>query len=122
MATDRVDEVNEQLSQSDLPEWPPSTNGSSGDAAVPDTLRTPTVAIGALDAKTARLVAFAVLIAQGHEAARWHAVLARRYGASLAELEHAVAIASFVGGGGRSFEVAKKALAEFRASADAPKG
>jgi alkylhydroperoxidase/carboxymuconolactone decarboxylase family protein YurZ len=83
---------------------------------VPETLRTPTGVPGALDAKTARLIAFAALIAQGSDAARWHAVLAQRYGASLPELEHAAAIASFVGGGGRALEVAHKAIAELRAS------
>jgi hypothetical protein len=43
-------------------------------------------------------------------------VLAQRYGASFAELEHAAAIASFVGGGGRALEVAPKTIAELRAS------
>src|SRR5580700_11992045 len=117
MGIERGDGLSEPLSELDLPLWPSASGPRSDPDAAPDTLRTPSVAIGALDAKTARLVAFAVLIAQGHEAARWHAVLARRYGATLAELEHAVAIASFVGGGMRSFEVAKKALAEVRAAA-----
>jgi hypothetical protein len=43
-------------------------------------------------------------------------LLAQRYGASLPELEHAAAIASFVGGGGRALEVAHKTIAELRAS------
>jgi alkylhydroperoxidase/carboxymuconolactone decarboxylase family protein YurZ len=115
MATDGADENDEPSSSAELPPWPPSA-GAPAEGAVPETLRTPTVAIGALDAKTARLIAFAALIAQGRDAARWHAVLAQRYGASLAELEHAAAIASFVGGGGRALEVAHKAIAELRAS------
>jgi alkylhydroperoxidase/carboxymuconolactone decarboxylase family protein YurZ len=115
MAIDRADE-NDEPSSPELPPWPPAPGGPAVEASVPDTLRTPTVAVGALDAKTARLVAFAALIAQGRDAARWHGVLAQRYGASFAELEHAAAIASFVGGGGRALEVAHKTIAELRAS------
>ena len=115
MVTNRIEEMDEQAPESALPVWPPTPPAVSGEVHAPETLRTPTVALGALDAKTSRIVAFAVMISQGLEAARWHAVLAQRYGATLAELEHAVAIASFVGGGARSFEVAKKTLAELRA-------
>jgi alkylhydroperoxidase/carboxymuconolactone decarboxylase family protein YurZ len=113
MATDSADE-NEPSSSAKLPAWRPSAD-SPGEAPAPETLRTPTGVPGALDAKTARLIAFAALIAQGRDAARWHAVLAQRYGASLPELEHAAAIASFGGGGGRALEVAHKAIAELRA-------
>jgi alkylhydroperoxidase/carboxymuconolactone decarboxylase family protein YurZ len=113
MATDGANE-NEPSSSAKLPAWRPPTD-SPGEVPAPETLRTPTGVPGALDAKTARLIAFAALIAQGRDAARWHAVLAQRYGASLPELEHAAAIASFVGGGGRALEVAHKAIAELRA-------
>jgi alkylhydroperoxidase/carboxymuconolactone decarboxylase family protein YurZ len=115
MATDGADEHDEP-SSGELPPWPPAPDAPAGEASIPETLRTPTVAVGALDAKTARLVAFAALIAQGRDAARWHGLLAQRYGASLPELEHAAAIASFVGGGGRALEVAHKTIAELRAS------
>jgi 4-carboxymuconolactone decarboxylase len=47
-----------------------------------------------LDEKTTQLLAFVSLIAVGAQAAKWHAISARRAGASWAELQMAVTIAS----------------------------
>jgi len=46
------------------------------------------------DEKTTQLIAFAVLIAASVPAAKWHAISARRAGASWEELQMAVTIAS----------------------------
>ena len=48
------------------------------------------------DEKTTQLLAFAVLVSSGSPAAKWHAVSARRAGASWEELQTAVNIASVV--------------------------
>jgi alkylhydroperoxidase/carboxymuconolactone decarboxylase family protein YurZ len=79
-------------------------------------LRAHAFAAGALDAKTIQLVAFAILVADGHEAARWHAVAAQRLGVSLDQLHHAVAVATVVRGGFGAFNVGGRILAELRSA------
>ena len=77
-------------------------------------LRAHAFAAGALDAKTVQLVAFAILVADGNGAARWHAIAARRLGVTLQELHHAVAVATVVRGGFTAFNVGGHVLAELR--------
>jgi 4-carboxymuconolactone decarboxylase len=51
---------------------------------------------GIYDEKTTQLLAFAVLVSSGSPAAKWHAISARRAGASWEELQTVVNIASVV--------------------------
>ena len=51
---------------------------------------------GTLDDKTTQLVIFGVLLAEGAGPAEWHAIAARRCGATWAELAHVVEIVAAV--------------------------
>jgi 4-carboxymuconolactone decarboxylase len=79
-----------------------------------EALRAKAFAKGALDAKTVQLVAFAILVAQGSEAAQWHAVAAKRLGATLDELHHAIAIATVVASGFGAYNFGAKILSDLR--------
>jgi AhpD family alkylhydroperoxidase len=63
-------------------------------------LRDRAMAAGPLDSKTVELIAFASQITHLQESAGRHAEAARRNGASLEELRHALAIAAVNGGFG----------------------
>jgi len=79
-----------------------------------EALRAKAFAKGALDARMAQLLAFAVLVARGDDSAHWHAVAAKRLGATLEEFHHAIAIATVVAGGFGAYNLGSKILADLR--------
>jgi alkylhydroperoxidase/carboxymuconolactone decarboxylase family protein YurZ len=119
MPSDPIDEaLEESFPASDPPDWTGTHAGAPDDGTRPTGARGPelrqpdllgsaaslrerALSPGPLDAKTVAIVAFAAHAAlgpQGREGARRHALAARRHGASLDELRHALAVAAVVGG------------------------
>jgi alkylhydroperoxidase/carboxymuconolactone decarboxylase family protein YurZ len=107
MTNDPIDEaIEESFPASDPPDWT-GTHAGAPAARDADLLgsaaawRDRALSAGPLDARTVAIVAFAVHAArgsQGNEAARECALAARRHGASLDELRHALAVAAVIGG------------------------
>jgi alkylhydroperoxidase/carboxymuconolactone decarboxylase family protein YurZ len=118
MQSDPIDnELEQSFPASDPPDWTGTHAGAPRDdrrdgaaqgRAVrgPDLLvtagavRDRALAPGPLDPKTLELIAFATQIGRAEEGARAHAAAARRNGASIDELRHALAVAVVSGGFG----------------------
>ncbi len=100
---DPIDEaLDESFPASDAPSWTGFHAGAPAHEPsfdpeffrLVDALRNQALSPDPLDAKTVELIAFACLVALGKDSARFHAVAAKLCGASRAELEHVMAIAT----------------------------